>query len=428
MAARCGRLLAVVTAISIHSITQAQVAATSTNGVAHGLQFQINPGAAVRTGSINNSSVSLNWILQTNVVYQVQVSSNLVSWQAIGAAFTNSGAARMWVENATNLTTTAWPQRYYRLQPPTNSAVATLAAKFTASSSQGTAPLTVQFTDQSTGSPVSWNWNFGDGTTSTLQNPSHLFSTPTNYTVILTVQNSAGASSSKSTVIQVNPLVLGATLPSQVLNLSNWKLTLPTGAAGSPTEIDQPALNTFTDPNYFHVDAAGDGVVFTANCGGVTTSGSGYPRSELREMVNNGTAQASWSTTSGISTMEVTEAILHLPVVKNQAIAGQIHDGVTKVIDCRLDGSTLFMENASGGTVVVLDNNYQLGTKFTFKWVVQNGGIAIYYNGQYITTYSVTDSGCYFKVGDYTQSNTSKGDAATAYGQVVVYSATVSHQ
>src|SRR5205814_10707035 len=104
-----------------------------------------------------------------------------------------------------------------------------------------------------------------------------------------------------------------------------------------------------------------------------------------------------------------------------QVIARQIHDSVTKVIDCRLEGNTLYMEDANGGTIVVLDTNYQLGTKFTFKWVVQNGGIAIYYNGQYLTTYSVSGSGCYFKVGDYTQSNPTKGDAATAYGQVVVY-------
>src|SRR5258708_21168891 len=144
-------------------------------------------------------------------------------------------------------------------------------------------------------------------------------------------------------------------------------------------------------------------------------------------MVNKGATPASWSTTSGISTMQITEAITHLPAAKPQAIAGQIHDGVTKVIDCRLNGSTLYIENASGGTVVVLTSNYQLGTKFTIKWVAQNGGIAIYYNGQYIMTYAVSSSGCYFKSGCYTQSNTSTGDSPTAYGQVVVYSVAISH-
>src|SRR5262245_39557093 len=82
-------------------------------------------------------------------------------------------------------------------------------------------------------------------------------------------------------------------LPSQVLDLSNWKITLPIGQSGDPTEILQPALNTFVDPNYFYVNAAGNGVVFTAPCGGVTTGGSSYPRSELRQMANNGSSQAS---------------------------------------------------------------------------------------------------------------------------------------
>ena len=35
----------------------------------------------------------------------------------------------------------------------------------------GPAPLPVQFTDASTNSPTSWSWSFGDGATSTQQNP-----------------------------------------------------------------------------------------------------------------------------------------------------------------------------------------------------------------------------------------------------------------
>jgi PKD repeat protein len=50
----------------------------------------------------------------------------------------------------------------------------------------------VQFTDESANpSPVAWLWNFGDGSFSTLQNPTHAFATPGNYTVMLTVWGSA---------------------------------------------------------------------------------------------------------------------------------------------------------------------------------------------------------------------------------------------
>ena len=35
--------------------------------------------------------------------------------------------------------------------------------------------------------------------------------------------------------------------------------------------------------------------------------------------------------------------------------------------------------------------------------------------------------GCFFKAGDYTQSNTSSGDSASAYGQVVIYDIQLQH-
>ncbi|MCD6380139.1 S8 family serine peptidase, partial [bacterium] len=47
------------------------------------------------------------------------------------------------------------------------------AAAFGGVPTSGNVPLTVSFTDQSTESPTSWNWSFGDGGTSTAQNPSH---------------------------------------------------------------------------------------------------------------------------------------------------------------------------------------------------------------------------------------------------------------
>jgi PKD repeat protein len=56
----------------------------------------------------------------------------------------------------------------------------------------GPAPLTVNFTDLSTGNPTAWAWTFGDGQTSTLQNPPHTYQNPGNYTVSLTVSFATG--------------------------------------------------------------------------------------------------------------------------------------------------------------------------------------------------------------------------------------------
>jgi PKD repeat protein len=66
-------------------------------------------------------------------------------------------------------------------------------ADFTGSPTSGYAPLTVDFIDLSTGAPDSWNWTFGDGGTSTAQNPTYVYNAIGTYTVTLTATNSYGS-------------------------------------------------------------------------------------------------------------------------------------------------------------------------------------------------------------------------------------------
>lgn len=78
------------------------------------------------------------------------------------------------------------------------------AANFSATPLAGCSPLVVNFTDLSTGSPTAWNWNFGNGNTSTLQNPTATYFTPGTYTVTLTVSNVNGSNTlSRSQYITV---------------------------------------------------------------------------------------------------------------------------------------------------------------------------------------------------------------------------------
>ncbi|MDZ4846906.1 MAG: M43 family zinc metalloprotease [Chitinophagales bacterium] len=67
-------------------------------------------------------------------------------------------------------------------------------AAFSVDVSQGCAPLTVHFTDASTGNPTAWQWSFPGGTpnTSAAQNPIIIYNTPGIYNVTLTVTNAAG--------------------------------------------------------------------------------------------------------------------------------------------------------------------------------------------------------------------------------------------
>jgi len=77
-------------------------------------------------------------------------------------------------------------------------------SSFTASVSTGVAPLGVTFTDTSSGSIDSWQWTFGDGGSSSLQNPTHQYSSDGSFTAILLVTGPGGSDSS-SIVITVDP-------------------------------------------------------------------------------------------------------------------------------------------------------------------------------------------------------------------------------
>ena len=73
------------------------------------------------------------------------------------------------------------------------------AAAFRATARVGAAPLAVQFTDISTGSPRAWRWTFGDGTSSTERNPRHVYREAGSYTIGLRVTNAAGVSTRTAT-------------------------------------------------------------------------------------------------------------------------------------------------------------------------------------------------------------------------------------
>ncbi len=69
------------------------------------------------------------------------------------------------------------------LVPPATAAVA-----FDAVPTEGKAPLGVQFTDRTGPNPSDWRWEFGDNATSTLQNPTHRYTSPGTYTARLTAR------------------------------------------------------------------------------------------------------------------------------------------------------------------------------------------------------------------------------------------------
>ena len=84
----------------------------------------------------------------------------------------------------------------------------TEGADFSADVTCGVAPLTVRFSAENTGNMKSWFWTFGDGGTSTAQNPMHTYKTPGNYTVELSVDGGR-LTCEKPSYIKVTPVLFG---------------------------------------------------------------------------------------------------------------------------------------------------------------------------------------------------------------------------
>jgi PKD repeat protein len=120
-------------------------------------------------------------------------------------------------------------KRYWFADSLSGAGPAVPSASFTAAPASGTAPLSVQFTDTSTGSPTAWSWDFGDGATSTAQNPSHTYPTAGTYTAKLVASNAAGSSQPATNTISVT-----ATAPSGIT------------AVGSQSALSSSAVSAVT--------------------------------------------------------------------------------------------------------------------------------------------------------------------------------------
>ena len=64
------------------------------------------------------------------------------------------------------------------------------------------APLTISFTDTSAGDGLAYLWDFGDGSTSTLRNPTHTFQAGA-WSVTLTVENENGSDQTSATIVAI---------------------------------------------------------------------------------------------------------------------------------------------------------------------------------------------------------------------------------
>jgi len=189
------------------------------------------------------------------------------------------------------------------------------SANFTANVTDGTAPLAVQFNDTSrAGIPATWVWSFGDGNTSALRNPSHIYSVPGNFTVTLTAGNEAGSDIATKTgyinvtspqslelaasFTNITPREGTASLTVQFRDISTgspttWNWTFGDIGAGNTSTLQNPS-HIYTTPGSYSVNltvTGTGGTNMTVKTGFVKVlSASGAPVAAFSALPASGTA------------------------------------------------------------------------------------------------------------------------------------------
>jgi PKD repeat protein len=147
------------------------------------------------------------------------------------------------------------------------------AASFTPKETGGPAPLSIQFTDTSTGEITARLWEFGDGTTSTDQNPIHRFDNPGTYNVRLTVSGPGGTVYATGTVVAEPPAArapvaaftaeptsgnapLAVTLDNNSQNANSYRWDF---GDGSPIDTSENPTHTYTQPGTYTVTLTATG-------------------------------------------------------------------------------------------------------------------------------------------------------------------------
>jgi PKD repeat protein len=145
-------------------------------------------------------------------------------------------------------------------------------ANFTSTPANGTAPLSVTFTDTSTQSPTAWAWDFdNDGSVdSTLQNPTHVYTTPGTFAVKLTATNEAGSAEvTRAGAVEVfAPVVANFTrsptsgVAPVTVNFNNSS----TGATSYAWDFDEDGLvdSSDTNPSFLYTSSGTFDVTLTA--------------------------------------------------------------------------------------------------------------------------------------------------------------------
>ncbi|MDZ4247469.1 MAG: PKD domain-containing protein, partial [Dehalococcoidia bacterium] len=149
-----------------------------------------------------------------------------------------------------------------------------ILADFTADTTSGLPPLEVQFTEQCFGEITSYSWDFGDGSTSSEQNPKHTYTASGEYTASLTVK---GAGNISDTEIKEGYITVEKKTSEITLEISNAELSFGSSLALSGQIT--PAFETTVTLAFTHSNGETDTETVASDENGVYTLNEYFPPS-----------------------------------------------------------------------------------------------------------------------------------------------------
>ncbi len=261
----------------------------------------------------------------------------------------------------------------------------------------------ISYTDLSSNSPSSWNWQFQGAavSSSTVQNPSNIcYSTPGTYTVSLTASNGSGSSTATQTItvlaspmVSVSPATVNicqgqsATLTASGAGTYTWS----TGSTGSSITVSPLSNSTYTvnasNSNGCQASASRLVVVRTVPVifiGGGTTACSG----QSVTLTASGASTYSWSTGATGNSISV------LPTVATTyTVTGQGSNGCTaEATQTVTPGSTPTLSISGGATAVCAGQQVVLTASgaTSYTWSTGSTSTSITVSPATTTAYTLT--------------------------------------
>lgn len=225
---------------------------------------------------------------------------------------------------------------------------------------------------------------------------------------------------------------LAANYAGDVFSLEIWNLTIPLDDDGDgfADEVVMPTLRNFEDPDFFHLSATRDSIVFKVRGDGAKSEDAAYPSCLLRELKRNSQIPASWSATDGlIHNLAITLAIHRTPGPGTAVIATGIFSENEDVITLRLEGERLLLTRA-GMEPLILEDSYVPGSLFDLMLIVEDGRVRVFYKGASLDAWPLERDNLHFRAGCEIRrtSDSSGGSEDSRLGEVEIQKLYVVHK